>query len=203
MHSVKVYDRAYFDRFYRDPTDRVSTGDGLERKVRLAVAVAEFVLARRIETVLDVGCGEAPWQPILRRIRRGVRYIGVDSSDYVIERFGAERNIMRGDVASLGALRLPRRIDLIVCADVLQYVPTRDVERGLKAIRRLLGGVAYIETFATTDHMEGDRDEWRERSATEYRRLFQRAGLTQCGPYCYVNTSELESVNAFEILNGR
>src|SRR6185503_20080166 len=180
---MKTYDKSYFDRFYRHPDDRVSTKAGLERKVRMAVGVAEFLLARPIRTVLDLGCGEAPWYPILTRLRRDARYIGVDSSEYVIERFGAARNIKRGDVAHLDRLRLPRRIDLIVCADVLQYIGTRDVERALENIRRLLGGVAYIEMFATEDEMEGDREAWHERSAAEYRRLLRRAGFTQCGPY--------------------
>lgn len=200
---MKSYDQAYFDRFYRDPAERVATAAGLERKVRMAVSIAEFLLAHRIRTVLDVGCGEAPWFPVLKRLRRDVRYIGIDSSDYVIERFGEARHIRRGDLASLGEMRLPKRIDLIVCADVLQYAETRDVERGLRAIAKLLGGVAYIETFATEDDMVGDRDGWIERSAAEYRRLTRDAGLSRCGPYCYVNTAELDSLNAFETLSPR
>ena len=67
--QMKVYNKAYFDHFYRDPVDRVSSRDGLERKVRLAVSVAEFLLVRPIRTVLDVGCGEAPWQPVLKHER--------------------------------------------------------------------------------------------------------------------------------------
>jgi SAM-dependent methyltransferase len=196
---MKSYDKAYFDRFYRHPADRVSTKDGLERKIRLAVSVTEYLLARRIRTVLDIGCGEAPWQPVLRRLRREARYIGVDSSEYVLERYGVARNIKRGDLGGLARLRLPNRIDLIVCADLLQYVETRDIERGLRAIRRLLGGVAYIETFASEDGMEGDLVGWHKRPASEYRRLLERAGLTQCGPYCYVDAMALGGLNAFEI----
>ncbi|HTE44079.1 MAG TPA: class I SAM-dependent methyltransferase [Gemmatimonadaceae bacterium] len=195
---MKKYDRAYFERWYRHPRDRVSTRESLERKVRLAVGVAEFILCRPIRTVLDVGCGEAPWAPVLRRIRRGVRYIGVESSDYAIERFGESRNIRRGALGTLGDMRLPRDIDLIVCADVLQYAETRDVERGLRAMRRLLGGVAFIEAFATEDGMEGDHLDWHERPAAEYRRLFRGAGLTQCGPHCYVNLLELDGLIEFE-----
>ncbi|MEP6492736.1 MAG: class I SAM-dependent methyltransferase [bacterium] len=195
---MKAYDRAYFERWYRHPRDRVSTRDSLERKVRLAVGVAEFILCRRIRTVLDVGCGEAPWAPVLRRIRRGVRYIGVESSDYALERFGKSRNIRRGSLGDLGAMRLPRDIDLIVCADVLQYVETPDVERGLRAIRRLLGGVAFIEAFTTEDGMEGDQLNWHQRTSAEYRRLFGGAGLTQCGPHCYVNLAELDGLITFE-----
>lgn len=195
---MKPYDQAYFERWYRDPSDRVSTRASLERKVRMAVTVTEFLLGRGIRTVLDVGCGEAPWFPILRRLRPQVRYTGIDSSDYVLRRFGAERNIRRGSLGQLPRMRIRGDVDLIVCADVLQYVDTREAERGLRAIRRLLGGVAYIEAFSTEDEMEGDRLDWRERSAAEYRRLFRNAGLTQCGPYCFTNLDELYMLNAFE-----
>ena len=195
---MKSYDQAYFERWYRDPADRVSTRASLERKVRMAVGVAEFLLGRPIRTALDVGCGEAPWFSVLRRLRPRIRYTGIDSSDYVLRRFGAERNIRRGSLGQLGRMRIRGDVDLIICADVLQYVDNREIERGLRAIRRLLGGVAYIEAFATEDEMEGDRMGWRERSAGEYRRLFREAGLTQCGPYCFTDLDELYMLNAFE-----
>ena len=67
---MKTYDRAYFDRWYRDPRERVTTRAALERKVRMVISITEYILGRPIRTVLDVGCGEAPWYPVLRRIRR-------------------------------------------------------------------------------------------------------------------------------------
>ena len=195
---MKAYDRAYFERWYRDPSDRVSTRDGLERKVRMAVGVAEYVIGRSIRTVLDVGCGEAPWFSVLRRIRPAVQYTGIDSSEYVLQRFGESRHIRAGTLGDLPRMRFRKKIDLIVCADVLQYVETRDVERGLRAIRRLLGGVAYIEAFATEDEMEGDHVDWHERSVRTYRRLFDKAGLTQCGPYCFTGAAQLGMLSSFE-----
>ena len=195
---MKSYDRAYFDRWYRDPDDRVATRESLERKVRMAVSLAEFMLGRELRIVVDVGCGEAPWWTVLRKLRPDARYIGIDSSDYVLERYGKARNIRRGTFGDLQSLKLPRAVDLFVCADVLQYVEAKDVARGLKAIRRRLGGVAYIETFTTDDRMIGDRDAWHERSAAEYRRMFRSAGLTQCGPYCWTSLDELDQLNEFE-----
>jgi SAM-dependent methyltransferase len=195
---MKNYDREYFDHWYRHPTHRVATRASLERKVRLAVAITEYMLGRSIRSVLDVGCGEAPWFPVLRRMRPTARYIGVESSEYAIARFGSERNIRRGSLDKLGAMRLPRNVDLIVCADVMQYVDDRGAARGLRAIRQLLGGVAYIETFTTDDGMEGDRDGWHERSSAEYRRLLRTAKLTQCGPYCYIETDSFIGLNEFE-----
>jgi len=197
-NTVKSYDRSYFDRWYRDPDDRVATRESLERKARMAIALTEFLIGRKIRSVLDVGCGEAAWHGIVKRFRPHARYVGVDSSEYVLERFGASRNIRRGTLGTLGAMRLPRRIDLIVCADVLQYAADAEVARGLRAIRQLLGGVAYVEAFVTDDNMEGDRVGWHERTATEYARFFRDAGLTQCGPYCFLSLDELDSLNRFE-----
>jgi SAM-dependent methyltransferase len=195
---MKSYDRAYFERWYRHPTDRVSTRESLERKARMALAVTEFLIGRRVRSILDVGCGEAPWYPVVRRLRPEASYTGIDSSDYVLERFGAARNIHHGTFGDLAKMRLRRRVDLIVCADVLQYVDAPELVRGLRAIRQLLGGVAYIEAFTTEDQMEGDRAGWHDRTASQYRRLFRDAGLTQCGPYCYTNLDELDMLNAFE-----
>ena len=196
--KTKTYDRAYFERWYRDPHHRVATRESLERKVRMAVSLTEFLLGRQVRSVLDVGCGEAPWFALLKRFRPSATYTGIDASEYVLERFGASRNIRRGTLGELGSLKLSRGIDLIVCADVLQYVSTAEIERGLKSIRQLLGGVAYIEAFTRADNMEGDRTGWYERSADEYRRLFRRADLTQCGPYAFVNLGAIENLNVFE-----
>jgi SAM-dependent methyltransferase len=195
---MKSYDRSYFQRWYRDPVERVVTRESLKRKVRMVVGVAEFLLERPIRTVLDVGCGEGQWLGVLRRLRPTVQYVGVDSSDYVLGRFGKSRHIRRGTFGGLAQLALRGPFDLIVCADVLQYVETPDIERGLRAVRRLLGGVAYLETFTTHDDMEGDHVDWHERTAAEYRRLFRGASLTQCGPYCWVDVDRLSTLNAFE-----
>jgi SAM-dependent methyltransferase len=195
---TKRYDKHYFDHWYRDPRARVSTRESLERKVRMAISVTEFLLGRPITSVVDVGCGEAPWLAVLRRLRPSVRYIGVDSSDYVLERYGRTRNIRRGELGTLGALRLPRRVDLVVCADVLQYVEDRDIVRGLRAIRQILGGVAYIEAFTTADDMEGDDEDWHNRTARDYARFFRAARLTQCGPNCFLAVDTIDNLNDFD-----
>ena len=47
--------------------------------------------------------------------------------------------------------------------------------------------------------MEGDRDHWHDRTAADYRKLLRRAGLTQCGPYCWANAGRLKGLNEFEM----
>jgi SAM-dependent methyltransferase len=196
---MKAYDREYFRRWYRDPATRVATADSVERKVRLALSAAEFMLERKVRSVLDVGCGEGSWYPVLRKLRRGIVYQGVDPSPYIVDKFSGRRNIRLGGFGDLARLGFKKPFDLIVCADVVQYVDDADLRRGLLEIRRLTGGIAYVETFASEDQMEGDRDGWIDRPARTIRRFFREAGLTHCGFYCWLDERKIANANRFEI----
>jgi len=70
---------------------------------------------------------------------------------------------------------------------------------GVREIRRLLGGAAYIEAYAREDDMEGDMDGWHFRPASVLRREFRQAGLTHCGLYCFIDARKITAVNALEV----
>lgn len=183
---TKTYDRAYFDRWYRDRTTRVSSHREVRRKVQLAVASAEYFLRRQIRTVLDVGCGEGAWLPHLRALRPGVKYLGFDSSEYVVRRFGKTRGIRQASFADLPALRLGV-FDLVVCSDVMHYVPDKELRAGVKAIAEATDGVAYLEVLTKEDDIVGDLDGFLRRPAAFYRGLFASAGMTFVGPYLWLS----------------
>lgn len=195
---MKHYDRAYFDRWYRHPDSRVLLASALERKVALAVSAAEFVLSRRIRSVLDVGCGEGAWRAELRRLRPRIRYVGVDSSSYAVTRFGRRRGIVKGRVGDLGSIGLDGPFDLVVCSDVLHYVTDAELERGIRAIARMTVGLAWIEVFTASDDTIGDSHEYRERPPASYDRVFRRAGLTAIGLFCFVPRAVRETLTTFE-----
>lgn len=182
----KSYDEAYFTRWYHDRRTRVHEPDSVRRKVAMAVGIAEYVLRRKVRSVLDVGAGEGRWGIELRRMRPGVRYLGLDPSEFVVRRYGRRRNIRRGSFETLPDLALGKRYDLIVCADMLQYVATAPLKRGVRHLASLLGGVAFLEAYTSGDDMEGDLDGWHPRSRAEYRRIFAGAGLVACGMHCYL-----------------
>ena len=196
--DVKRYDRAYFDRWYRDPATRVKSAGDLGRKARLSVSAAEYLLGRRVRRALDVGSGEGEWRAALRRVRSGIEYVGVDASAYVVRRYGESRGIVAGSVGTLGALGLGGPFDLVVCCDVLHYVADDELARGVPALASLTGGVAYVELFTSDDEFEGDRVGWRGRPASFYRRLFRRAGLTPLGLNCYAGPALRDEVSALE-----
>ncbi len=197
---MKKYDREYFDRWYRDPKNRVATAESVARKVHLVVSIAESLLLRRVRSVLDIGCGEGSWRAPLRKLRPGIRYAGVDSSEYVISRYGKRRGIRLGTFGGLGEIESKLRgpFDVIVCCDMLQYIPAGELRAGLKSVAALLGGVAYLEAYTSGDSIEGDKRAWHHRTAAEYRRAFGGAGLTSVGMHCWVGgelkptTAELE-----------
>lgn len=184
--SLPQYDAHYFETWYRNPASRVSTVASAERKARMALGVAEYYLERPVRTVLDVGCGEGQWEPILRKLRRGIAYCGIDASEYAVAKWGRKRNLALGTFGELPDLLDATRYDLIICSDMLYYVGTRDLKRGLAALASRLDGVAFLEAYTPDDAIEGDVEGWEPRDAAAWRALFRAQGLVGCGPHCYV-----------------
>jgi hypothetical protein len=81
---------------------------------------------------------------------------------------------------------LRKSYDLVICSDVLHYVPTSELRRGLQALRRLAGGVLSLYALTAEDDFDGDHEGWQPRSERTWRRLFADAGLVSCGLNCWV-----------------
>lgn len=196
----KTYDEAYFTKWYRDPRTRVHSPDDVRRKIHMVLGITERYLGRKLRSVLDIGAGEGTWGRELRRLRPTLRYRGIDPSEYVVARHGRRRNIRLGRFEELPELALGRDYDLIVCADVLQYIPTPALVRGVRHLASLLTGVAYLEAYTSGDEMEGDLDGWHQRSKSRYRRIFADAGLTACGSHCYLSPAIVDRAVELELL---
>ena len=181
---TKSYDRAYFERWYRR---RAGDGAALARKVALAVATAEYYLQRPIRSVLDVGCGEAAWRAPLLKLRPRLHYQGVDSSEYAVARHGRRRNIALASFGQLAQLRFDAPADLLVCSDLMHYLPTAELRRGLSGFDELCDGVAFLEVYGSDDAILGDTVGFTKRPARFYRKAFVDAGLTPCGSHCYLS----------------
>ncbi len=197
---AKQYDRAYYDKWYRSAQHRVGSRAELARKVAMVVHLAEHYLARPLQNVLDIGCGEAPWRAPLRKLRPGIDYRGLDSSAYVVERYGRSRNIGLATFGQLGELRFDTRFDLIVCSDVLHYVPAAELRRGLAGVVESLEGLAFLELFTSRDGATGDTRGFIARTPAWYRACFGEAGLLPCGSHGYLSPRLMRSVAALEVL---
>lgn len=195
---AKIYDRGYFDRWYRDPARPLGAPAELRRKAALAVAQAEYYLGRPVRNVLDVGCGEAAWRAPLLALRPRLAYQGLDPSEYVVARYGRSRGIGLARFGQLAQLRLADRFDLIVCADVLHYLEPDEIRAGLSGIADMLGGVAFLEVFTSRDDVIGDRQGYVARSPAWYLREFAAVGLLPCGSHCYLGPRLQQRVAALE-----
>lgn len=181
----KSYDRDYFDRWYR--REGIGGAARLARKVALAVAMAEYHLERPIRSVLDIGCGEGAWRAPLLKIRPKIDYLGFDSSEYAVRRYGRSRAIHYARFADFEFLRPCPPVDLLICSDVLHYLDTRELNRGLPGLADLCGGVAFIEMFAKEDAAIGDEDGFHARPARFYRERLQRLGFVQIGSHGWLS----------------
>jgi SAM-dependent methyltransferase len=194
----KRYDQAYFERWYA--ARHGAGGADLARKVAMAVAVAEFYLQRPLRSVLDVGCGEAVWRAPLLKLRPRLHYQGVDSSEYAVARFGRRRNIALASFGQLEHLRFGAPADLLVCSDVLHYVPTAELRRGLRGFAELCDGIAFLELYAAGDAIAGDLHGYLPRPAADYRRWFRAAGYVACGTQFYLSPNLHPNAVALEVL---
>lgn len=196
MKTGESYDKAYFDKWYRDPRHRVSTLASARRKARLALSVAEYYLERPVRNALDIGCGEGQWQIALSELRPGIRYTGIDPSDYAIHRFGRSRNLIAGSLGNLP--RLGRSYDLVICSDSLHYVPEDELLAGLEVLVARLKGIAFLEAYPSGTELDGDTAGMLPRSAAFYRKIFRKTGLVSCGSHCYAGPALRDRVTDLE-----
>lgn len=193
----KIYDHAYFDRWYRH--GGIGHAARLARKVALAVATAEYHLERPIRSVLDIGCGEGAWRAPLLKLRPKAEYLGFDASAYAIARYGRRRNLHLARFGDFAQLRPCPPVDLLVCSDVLHYLPTRELDRGLPALAELCGGVAFIEAFTRGDQAVGDDVEFKARPASFYRERLRALGLRPLGSHCWLSPGRVDAAAALEL----
>jgi SAM-dependent methyltransferase len=186
VSDFERYDKRYFDKWYRDPKHRVSTPAGLSRRAALVLSMAEYYLERKVRTVLDVGCGEGQWQPVLAKLRPGISYTGVDPSEYAIKRYARRRNLFLGTFGNLPQIGFLESYDLVLCSNVLYYVPGKELDLGMAELVPRIGGVAFLEAYASDGSLKGDTASMEKRDGAFYRRLFRRHGLMSCGSHCYV-----------------
>jgi SAM-dependent methyltransferase len=198
---TKTYDRHYYDHWYRRSGHSRGRAALTARKAAFAVAMAEYYLGRPVRSVLDVGCGEGMWRAPLLKLRPKLDYRGVDSSEYAVARFGRTRNLALVGFGQLEHVRFGAPVDLLVCSDVLHYVPSRELVRGLAGFAELCHGVAFIDLYAKDDAISGDLRGFLPRTAAWYRKRFVAAGLTPCGSNGYLTPTLRREATALEILD--
>jgi 2-polyprenyl-3-methyl-5-hydroxy-6-metoxy-1,4-benzoquinol methylase len=100
-----------------------------------------------VRRILDAGCGIGLLRKPFKEYLPRVRYVGLESSEYLCGRFGWTL----GSVVDFAARR---PYDLVICYDVLQYLPDAEAARAIVNLSRLSQGALYVSALTTEDWRE-------------------------------------------------
>jgi SAM-dependent methyltransferase len=165
------FDSRYYRRFYLTPATRATNRQQTQTQARLIAALVRQ-LQIPVRSILDIGCGLGWYRQPLCRAFPGAAYSGVEVSEFLCEKYGWRHG-------SVVDLKLSRRFDIVVCADVLQYLPARDAERAIANLARWCRGALYLHVPTKLDWQQnvdhtGTDGNVHVRSAAWYRQRLRR-----------------------------
>ena len=140
------FDRAYYDRWYRNDETRTFMTEYTPVIARFVLAYLDY-LELEVKTVLDAGCGLGHWGTALKDLGRDVRYQGLETSDYLCRELGWER----GSIADYQA---EEPFDLVVCQGVLQYLSDAECKAAIDNLATLCSQALYLEVLTRRDARE-------------------------------------------------
>lgn len=138
-----MFDAGFYQRYYRNPRTRVASRADALRLGRFVCAYAGY-LGFRVRRVLDAGCGLGHLKQPVREYFPRARYVGLETSEYLCKRYGWLRD-------SIAAYAPSQPFDLVLCHDVLQYLPDREASRALANLGRLCRGALYFSVLTAED----------------------------------------------------
>jgi SAM-dependent methyltransferase len=190
------FDANYYARYYRSAGTRVTEATDTARLVRYIGSYLKHI-GQPVRNVLDLGCGLGQLQKPLRAEFPQARYVGVERSEYLCERYG----FRQGSVVDFSSRS---RFDLIICKGVLQYLTAREAESALRNLSELCRGCLYLEALTREDWQE-NCDQRRTdgavylRPASFYRRRL-RGSFSSAGGGIFVHERSVAVLYALEAL---
>ncbi len=196
MTDTSVFDKSYYDRYYRDPATRVATEESVQ-------VLADFVcnylihIGQPIDYVIDLGCGLGFWQAAIRNHFPAATYLGVEYSEYLCKSHGWKQG-------SAVNFKSRQKADLVICQGVLQYLPDEDCEQAIENLAKLSRGALYLEALTKADWQENVDREVTDgnvhlRSASWYRKRLAK-NFSNCGGGVYLGANSPAAMFELEYL---
>jgi len=138
-----VFDRDYYQRFYFNPRTAVTSRAEMRARARMIAACVQYV-GLPVQRILDAGCGVGMLRAPLARALPRARYVGLEFSQYLCRRYGWRQG-------SIASFRARERFDLVICYDVLQYLPAPEARRAIANLARLCRGALYFGALTLED----------------------------------------------------
>jgi SAM-dependent methyltransferase len=178
-----AFDEAYYRRFYDYPRLRASDRKDVAVLGDFVCAYLRY-LGQPVRRVLDIGCAVGFWRDVIARHHPKARYTGVEISPFLCRRYGWTH----GSVVDFQA---SSPFDLVICMDVLQYLPDARAASAIDNLATLSRGALYFNLL-TREDWDHNCDRSRTngdvylRSAAWYRRRLRRH-FTEAGGGVYVS----------------
>jgi SAM-dependent methyltransferase len=139
----KRFDKAYYDRFYRNATTRAVTPASARRQAQFIAAYLRH-LDVGVRHVLEIGCGTGLLLRALARQLPRASVQGVEFSDYLCTTYGWQPG-------SVVDFRPERPADLVICNDVLGYLDDGDCDAALNNLAAVTGRALYLGVLTRED----------------------------------------------------
>jgi len=140
------FSAAYFRKFYLNAATRVVTAAEMRSRAAL-IASALKQCQIPVRRILDAGCGIGLLQKPFKEFLPRARYAGLEASEYLCGRFG-------WTFGSIVDFEARNPYDLVICYDVLQYLPDAEAARAIVNLSRLSGAALYVSALTMEDWRE-------------------------------------------------
>jgi Precorrin-6B methylase 2 len=169
------FNAAYYKRYYETAETSVVDPQLQRDEVRFVIAFCRFV-ELEVKRFADVGAGTGWWAcEFAKQYRRCSVIETFDASADACELFG-HKNVPVQQLAGPAA-------DLVVCRDVLRYVPDAHIDKAIERLTRKTRGVLYLHVITSDDEVEEEASDMAGtfRTTAFYRRRLKAAGFRDCG----------------------
>ncbi|HUQ47831.1 MAG TPA: methyltransferase domain-containing protein [Gemmatimonadaceae bacterium] len=186
------FDTAYYRRYYEDRETAVVDADMKRNEVKFVIAFCNHI-GLKVKRFTDVGAGTGWWAEEFGRTYRSCEVIETfDASEAACDVYGHKRVLVQNLTGPAS--------DLVVCRDVLRYVPDKYIDRAIRRLERKCRGVLYLHAITSDDDIDTDASDMAGifRTAAFYRRLLKAAGFRDCGMGLFVS-ARLKSFVPFAI----
>ena len=137
------FDAAYFRKYYFNAATQVTTAAEMRGRALLIAAVLRHANVP-VRSILDAGCGIGLMRKPFAEALPRARYTGLEASEYLCRRYGWTQGSVVDHAARAGS-------DLLVCYDVLQYLPDRDAARAIVNFTALSAAALYVSALTLED----------------------------------------------------
>lgn len=175
------FDAAYYRRFYENPSTAIITAKQRRSEVRFVIAFCRHI-GVDIRRFSDVGAGTGWWAAEFTRQYPRCRHVETFDASVDAARMYGHRRVRVENLRGLPS-------DLVVCRDVIRYLPDRAAKRSIARLAAKCRAVLYFQVITIDDEVDEERSDMTGyfRRASWYRRALSASGFREAGMGLFVS----------------